>query len=314
MTEDEHGPTPPEANWQLRLAAAARGQLERAAERYPKVATKVIEPSLALTPRLRHDDIATNAAALTYGAFLSIPPILLLALSVAGFLIRSSASQKALVDAVEKAIPGIEDVAASTIERAVEGRTAIGAIALLGVLWTASGMGARARHALGLIFNTEWTGISVGRLRILVVALPLGAGMLVLMGATSFVTRLGAANWAGIVFKPVGLALLVAAQVLYMILVYRLLTPGHGISARDHLPGALLFAACWFALELVGTNYVASVIVRSSALYGTLGSIFGLMAFLYMASYAFLVSAELSAVLHERRTREKHPGSRSGDP
>jgi uncharacterized BrkB/YihY/UPF0761 family membrane protein len=48
---------------------------------------------------------------------------------------------------------------------------------------------------------------------------------------------------------------------------------------------------------------VARIVARSSALYGALGAIFGLLAFLYAAVYLLLLSAELSEVLWERRTR-----------
>jgi len=57
----------------------------------------------------------------------------------------------------------------------------------------------------------------------------------------------------------------------------------------------------WLLLQGVGGLYVDRVVARGSALYGALGAVFGLLAFLYAAAYLLLLSAELSEVLWERR-------------
>jgi len=297
------GPEARSAERRRRLAGSLRARLARLSQRHPKLASTLVEPALAIAPRLRHDDVGTNAGALTYSAFLSIPPILLLALSIAGFVMNNPANEKALVDSIVAAVPGLEGAASSTIQRAIDGRVTVGLIAVPGVLWTASGMAARARHALGIVFDTGWSGLMAGRLHALVIALPLGLGLLVLLGIGSLTSVLGSTGSIGVVVEIAIFAALVLTHVLYAILLFRLLTPGQVVPTRDHVPGALLFTVCWFGLQAVGAYYVAAVVARASALYGALGSIFGLIAFLYIASYAFLLSAELSAILRERRER-----------
>ncbi len=47
----------------------------------------------------------------------------------------------------------------------------------------------------------------------------------------------------------------------------------------------------WLLLQWVGALYVDRVVARGSALYGALGAVFGLLAFLHMAAYLLLVSA-----------------------
>ena len=64
--------------------------------------------------------------------------------------------------------------------------------------------------------------------------------------------------------------------------------------------GAVAFAIGWAALEQVGTLYVAKVVARATALYGAIGAIFGLLAFLYAALWLFLLAAELSQAMRER--------------
>ncbi len=63
----------------------------------------------------------------------------------------------------------------------------------------------------------------------------------------------------------------------------------------------------WLLLQWVGALYVDRVVARGSALYGALGAVFGLLAFLHMAAYLLLVSAELSQVLWEKRHGRSRP-------
>ena len=89
--------------------------------------------------------------------------------------------------------------------------------------------------------------------------------------------------------------------VAFLLVVFRFLPPRCSLSWRDHLPGAVTATLGWLILQWIGAPYVARIVARSSALYGALGAIFGLLAFLYAAVYLLLLSAELSEVLWERR-------------
>jgi membrane protein len=104
--------------------------------------------------------------------------------------------------------------------------------------------------------------------------------------------------------------------VAFFVVVFRFLTPPCPLSWRDHLPGAVMATVGWLLLEWVGALYVDRVVARGSALYGALGAIFGLLAFLYAAAYVLLLSAELSEVLWERRNggpRGPQPASNHED-
>lgn len=59
-------------------------------------------------------------------------------------------------------------------------------------------------------------------------------------------------------------------------------------------------AVAFVLLEILGTYYVTAVIAKSTALYGAIGAAFGVLAFLYLLMYLFLVSAELSQAWRER--------------
>ena len=278
----------------------ALGVLDRIGRRFPRVGRVVVEPVRAIAMRYEGDELPTHAGALTYGAFLSLPPLLLLAASVIGFVIADPAKQEQVINSLVDLIPGLDAVAASLVDSLVNGRIALGLIAIPGVLWAASGFVARLRHALGVVFGTRWTGLISGRFRGMLVATPLFAGVLIVLALPGTVSALVGSRMTVLVEVLTYLVVLVAG-VGFFLVVFRFLPPPCALSWRDHLPGAVMATVGWLLLQRVGVLYVDRVVARGSALYGTLGAVFGLLAFLYVAAYLLLLSAELSEVLWERR-------------
>ena len=276
------------------------GVLDRIDTRFPKIGV-IVEPVRAIAARYEADELPTHAGALTYGAFLSIPPLLLLAASVIGFVIEDAAKQEQMINSIVDLIPGLDAVAASLVDSLVDGRVALGLIAIPGVLWAASGFVARLRHALGVVFRTPWSGLISGRFRGMLVAIPLFAGVLVVLALPGTVSGLAASGVVGVVVEVVTYLAVLAGGVAFFLVAFRFLTPRCPLSWRDHLPGAVCATVGWLLLQQVGALYVDRVVTRGSALYGTLGAVFGLLAFLYAAAYVLLLSAELSEVLWERR-------------
>jgi len=66
------------------------------------------------------------------------------------------------------------------------------------------------------------------------------------------------------------------------------------------LAGLLILLTLFILYPLLRVLVVA-VVNRSSALYGAIGAVFGLLVFLRVAASLYLVGAELSALLAERR-------------
>ena len=297
MGEDATGEGPEAQAFTRRVL----GVLDRTDTRFPRVDRVVVDPVRAIAARYEDDELPTHAGALTYGAFLSLPPLLLLAASVIGFAIGDPAKQEQVINSLLDLIPGLDAVAASLVDSLVDGRVALGLIAIPGLLWAASGFVARLRHALGVIFGTRWTGLISGRLRGMVVGLPLFAGLLVVLALPGTVSGLVGSEVVSFLVEVLTYLAVLVGGVAFFLVVFRFLTPRVRSSWRDHLPGAVAATVGWLLLQRVGAVYVDRVVARGSALYGALGAVFGLLAFLYAAAYLLLLSAELSQVLWERR-------------
>jgi YihY family inner membrane protein len=277
------------------------GVLDRIDTRFPRVGRVIIDPARAIAGRYEQDELPTHAGALTYGAFLSLPPLLLLAASVTGFAIHDPVKQEQVINSIVGMVPGLDTVAASLVDSLVAGRVAVGLIAIPSVLWAASGFVARLRHALGVIFGTRWTGLISGRFRGMVVGLPLLAGLLIVLALPGSVSGLADSGVVSVLVEVLTYLAVLVGGVAFFVVVYRFLPPQCPLSWRDHVPGAIAATVGSLLLQWFGAIYVDRVVARGSALYGALGAVFGLLAFLYVAVYLLLLSAELSQVLWERR-------------
>jgi membrane protein len=304
-----------ERHERLRYLAQVQREAESSLRRTPdaSVGDRLAVAATVLSRRIVVDDLGTHAGALTYASMLSIPPLLLFAVSVTGFVLAGNAgAQSAIVDAITNLFPselssGARTLVAKQLSAAVTGRVSVGILGIAVLLWSASALASRLRRALGTIFGTERTGLLTGRLAGMVIGVLTVAAILGLAALTevaAFAARIGQA--AIVVRLASGLAI-VAGELVFFLLLYRALTPGHGPRLLDHLPGTVIFTLSWEALKLIGGFYFGRVIARSSALYGAVGSLFGLVGFLYATSWLLLLGAECSAYRWQRAVTAAPP-------
>jgi YihY family inner membrane protein len=256
--------------------------------------------------RLDLDDVSTHAGAITYAALLSIPPLALFAASVAGFVLAGRPeAQQTILDALTGILPDslagpARDVVARQLSEAISGRLAIGLLGTIALLWAASGLAARLRHAFGVIFGTARAGILTGR--------PIGMviGLIGIVAIFAPLVVSAVLAWAGdvtsrdVVLRALGALGLVLAEALMFFLVYVLLTPGRGPALRHHLFGVAAFVVGFEGLKFLGGWYFSAVVAKSTALYGALGTLFGAIAFLYVAVWLLLLGAEVTALRWRR--------------
>ena len=287
----------PIIRWSQRLGLRVGA---RVAERHPQLWRTLIAPAVVALSRVSADALGVEAGSLTYGAFLSLPPLLILLLSITSRVLRNdpSATQK-MLDAVARAIPGLEQMLGSAITLKSPQQLGLGLVGVVTVVWTASGFAARSRQAFGNVFRTERTGLVFGRVSAAIVGTPIVLFLVALTaigGLAAGLRILGSVSWITEILTSAALGLVVFA---FILICYRLLTPGQGPTVRDHLPGSALFTLGWVVLHLIGAEYVARVVARSTALYGAIGAIFGVLAFFYLTMWWLLFCAEFTQALRE---------------
>jgi membrane protein len=275
--------------------------------------SRVAAPTLVVAGRVGSDAIGILAGSLTYGAFLSLPPLMMVMLSITGAVLKNDpkATQDVL-DAVADAIPGLSTMVNTSLNIQTAQQVGVGIVGAIAVLWAASGFAARTRNALGTIFHTQRTGLVFGRISAGLLGTPIVLLFIILAVAGNLSASLRIIGDIRLVSELVTFLALAAVSLAFAVLTYRLLTPGSGPSLVEHLPGSILFTLGWLVLHALGAEYVTRVVAKSTALYGTIGAIFGVLAFLYLTMWWLLLCAEVTQVLREREPAGASTGRPTG--
>ncbi len=267
----------------------------------------VVGTALAVQERYKQDAADQLAAAIGFFGFLSLFPLMILAVAAAGFVYGDPAEQERVATLITQSIPGFEatmgndDTAVSElVANVVENRAGIGLVGLATLLLTGLRVVNSAMTASTVVFRAAVpTGVGA-KLHQLVVMVVLGLLAIAAVAASSMAGVTGEVlpRWAA-VLTALGISFVL--DTLLFLASYRLLRGDALVSARDLLPGAILAAVGWTGLKVAGASYVGNQVEDANALYGALGGVIALLLLLYLAGRLYLYGAQLSAVLLERR-------------
>jgi membrane protein len=212
------------------------------------------------------------ASAVTLTAFLSLFPLLLVAVAVLGFVAAGKPDLPGDIIGNLGLTGDAAELVTDSITRAERTRGAALGLGTLGLLW--SGLGLVA--ALQTAFNAVWQVPSRG-LKDKLYGLAWLIGAAVIMVASFGITT--AVNFLPAVLAP--LALLVAFLVNLALWLWSMrVLQNHSVGWRKLLPGALTGAIGLEVLKAVGAIWVPRAVTSSSALYGSIGTVFAVLAWL----------------------------------
>jgi membrane protein len=242
------------------------------------------------------------AAILTYYAFVAIFPIMLIASSVLGFILQGNEELQAeLLDSALRQFP----IVGTQLGRpeGLEGSTSAVVVGGLAALYGLLGLGQAAQHALNVVWavprNSRFNPF-VGRWRGFVTMVFAGVVVVTTATVSAFSGNLGSLGfevdtllrWLG-----TGVSVLVTGSVLALMMRY---TTAHRPSFRTNLPGALVIAALWHLLQVVGGLYVRRVVTAATEMNSIFALVLGLVALLFLAGCMAVIGLEVSAVLNRR--------------
>lgn len=265
------------------------------------------------------------AGAITYFSFLALFPLLLLAVSILGFVLYDHpATLASLFDKITSNVPGpVGKTLRDAIKSAVKSRTSIGIIGLVGVLLTGLGWIGNLRRAIDAIWvrpqaQRSFLKEKVGNLLILA---GLGIGLLVSVGVTVVWTaatneflrllNLDDVPGMGTVLGVVGILVAVLGDaVVFFWLIVRL--PVADVPRGIGIRGALLGAVGFEVLKIVGTYTVANTADSRTA--GPFAGLLAVLIWIQLVVRWFLYVVAVTSELSERAYAREASKAASVDP
>ena len=248
---------------------------------------------------VQSDRVTFIAAGLAYYAFISLIPLLLLTLVVTSFL----GDSEFVVTAVDGVSRTLGEGAGSALSDALAGAAGRGGATLFGLvvfLWSGLKLFRGLDIAFSEVYGAPGPNSIAAQLRNAVItlgAVAVAVGATVAVGAAIAGLGIGAAVGGR---APVGalgtVGLVVGLTAAFLPLYYVL--PGIELPVREALPGAVLAAVGWTALQ-TGFRVYAGV-AGSYEAYGIIGGVLLLVTFLYFGGLILLLGAVLNAVLAGR--------------
>lgn len=243
-------------------------------------------------------------AMITYYAFLSLFPLLLLLTSILGFALNGNPDlQQKVLDSALSRLPVIGGQIGDNIS-SLRGNTVAVVVGALGGLYGSLGVVQAAQNA----FNKVWAvprnnrpNPLMARVRSLAMLVVLGLGLIVstaLSALSAVAGRIGGSE-LGVGLRVLLALAAVLLNVALLAFAFRLLT-AQSVGTRRVLPGAIGAAITWQLLQTAGTYYFGNTLRGSSATYGLFGVVLGLMVWLYLSAFAVVFGAEVNAVLARR--------------
>lgn len=238
------------------------------------------------------------ASAITVTVFLSIFPLLLVAISVVGFVAAGDTSvPQRIVDNL-----GLTGTAAQVVtdavEKASQSRRAASIVGLVGLAWSGSAVAVALQHGVRAPWQDRPEGL---RDRLWGIAWLAAAGI-------GFAAALFLGGVLNLVPDSVPGPLVTTASVAVSLLIevglFWWMFWGLGsrdLAWHDVLPGAVVAGVGFEVLKLVGTVAVPQLVSRSSALYGSIGVVFALLAWLALFARLIVYCSAINAVAYEAR-------------
>jgi membrane protein len=268
----------------------------------------VLALPLGVFKKYGEDEGGSMVSLISYRAFFSLFPLLLLMTTILGFVLAGNEElRKEVVNSTLSQFP--------IIGNQLRGGTLKGSGVALAV-----GLVGSVLAGLGVVLQTEQTfnrcwGVPKHAERGFVGSRLRGIGLLVVLGGLAVVSTVvsglaaGGADFLGAGGKVAGLLIATLLNLVVFGAVFRLLTTDT-VETRSLIPGVVVATIGWEILQVIGGWYISHEVKSASAVYGTFALVIGLLAWIHLGAMSLVLGAETNVV----RTRKLWPRSLLGGP
>jgi uncharacterized BrkB/YihY/UPF0761 family membrane protein len=255
--------------------------------------TRWVGVPYAVQKKFGDDDANLLVVALAWYGFTAIFPLLLVVVTIFGFIGAKSIGTGLIRTLHQFPVVGSSFNPASG--NSLHGSTIGLIVGLVGLLYGAQGVTQTAQLAMATVWNVplnQRTGFLPRLGRSLAGLVIIGITFVLNAFLTGYATG-ATLGWA--IRIPIFAGLLVLNIGLFLASFILLTTKA--ISPRRLLPGAIAAAVAFTVLITLGTGLITHQLKSASATYGTFGTVIGIVAFLLLLAKLTMYSAELNPVL-----------------
>jgi len=250
----------------------------------------------AVIKKFSDDQAGQLAALIAYYGFVSLFPLLLVLVTVLGFVLHGDPEkQKEILDGTLGQFPILRD------QLKLHSLAGSGLALAVGVVVSlVAGMG--ITNAAQNAFNRIWNVPFKHRPNFIFIRLR-GLGMLVILGALTIVSTAAAGFVSsashGAAAVAAGIVVAFVLNLATFMTAFKLL-PALDIPWRQLMPGVIVAAICWQLLQHLGGFYIDHELKRTGPLYGVFALVLGLLAWLYVGAQLTIFAAEINVVKARR--------------
>jgi inner membrane protein YhjD len=266
----------------------------------------VLAVPVAVVKKFGDDQGGGLAALVAYYSFFSLFPLLLVFVTVLGYVLQGNAS---LQKSVENSVLGQFPVIGSQIHvHSLEGSGTALVIGLAAALWGGLGVTQAAQRAFDHVWavpHKKRPDFLHSRLRGIALLIVMGTLFVIATAVSGVVTG----GLHGPALKVAGIALALLLNLALFFFAFRLMTSDE-IPTKSLLIGIVVAAATWEFLQIVGGYYIDHILQRSSSTYGVFALVIALLIWLHLGAQMTLFAAEINVVV----ARKLWPRTLFGDP
>ena len=261
---------------------------------------------VAVLKKFSDDKAGGLAALVAYYGFFSLFPLLLVFVTVLGYVLQGNPGE---LQSVENSVRDNFSFVGSYLQfTSLRGSSLALVVGVIVSTWSGLGVTNAAQTAFDAVWAVpikERPNFLKTRLRGVLLLISLGALFVVASGASGLVT--GGLGGTGL--KMAGIAVSFVVNVVLFFAAFRLLTSA-AIETRCLRVGVVLAAVLWTILQSVGGLYVGHVLRRFGTAYASFGFVIALLIWFHLGAQTTMYAAEVNVVLE----RKLWPRSLFGPP
>ena len=262
----------------------------------------VIGFPIAVAYKFFDDQGGFFAAMLAYYGFVSLFPLLLLLISISGFVLHGDPGlQHKLLNSALRDVPVLGQELRDNIH--IEGSGLGLLVGLVGTLYGSLGLAQACQTVFNRIYSVPRNARPNplrSRWRSLRLLPLLGLLLMVTSALSALPQRASLGSFSlGPGLHAAALGLSIVVNIVLFLLAFRLLTAQRP-PVREIIVGAAVAGVAWQGLQYLGAIYLTDKFSHASEVYGVFGIVLGAITWIYLEALVVVLCAEINVVLHRR--------------